>query len=241
MSYILDALKKAERERDAAQIPTLTTVHDMPVSPSRKLYWIIFGISVVCVSLLAGTGWYFLKPLGESGPSKAGLVGVAAEADVAPVPNYKADVPPDPVSSRQPVEPKVQPTASSGKDLAQDVKPVPPLHQIQKEPASPSPKTKAPDRPQVPSETPPPETAGLTPSAPAAPSNPLPLNEAIAKMNITVLFYSETKSERMVFIDGRRYAEGDYVNGLYLIENITPEGAWLSYQGNRAILRPKAK
>jgi hypothetical protein len=69
----------------------------------------------------------------------------------------------------------------------------------------------------------------------------LDLNEAVAKMNMTILFYSETKSERMVFINGRRYAEGDYVDGFYLIDSITPEGAWLSYQGNRAILRPKAK
>ena len=41
-----------------------------------------------------------------------------------------------------------------------------------------------------------------------------------------------------VIINGKKYVKGDYVDGHYLIENITAEGALLSYEGERAILRP---
>jgi hypothetical protein len=60
-------------------------------------------------------------------------------------------------------------------------------------------------------------------------------------MSMTVLFYAENKAERLVFINGRRYAEGDLVEGQYLLESITLEGAVLSYEGERALLRPRPK
>ena len=56
-------------------------------------------------------------------------------------------------------------------------------------------------------------------------------------MKITVLLYEEARSERMVFINDRKYVEGDYVDGRYLLESITPDGVVLSYQGERATLR----
>ena len=42
MSYILDALKKAEQERGIAQVPTLSTVHEVAPGP-RIRQWIIPG------------------------------------------------------------------------------------------------------------------------------------------------------------------------------------------------------
>ena len=68
-------------------------------------------------------------------------------------------------------------------------------------------------------------------------SKSMSLREAMAKMKITILLYDEAKSERMVFINGRKYVEGDYVDGRYLLESITVDGVVLSYQGERARLR----
>jgi hypothetical protein len=48
--------------------------------------------------------------------------------------------------------------------------------------------------------------------------------------------YSTVTEERSVYIDNRRYVEGQRVNGLYLLEAITPQGVLLSYQGARALL-----
>lgn len=67
------------------------------------------------------------------------------------------------------------------------------------------------------------------------------LKEAMSGMAMSVLVFDENKADRMVFIDGRKYVEGDYVEDRYLIESITLEGAILTYRGERALLRPKAK
>ena len=67
------------------------------------------------------------------------------------------------------------------------------------------------------------------------------LREALDKMTISVLMYDEAKSERRVYINGRKYVEGDYVEGRYLVESITLEGVVLSCQGERALLRSGPK
>jgi hypothetical protein len=64
------------------------------------------------------------------------------------------------------------------------------------------------------------------------------LREAMAKMTVDVFVYTSVEADRMVVISGRRYVEGEYVNGLYLLESITPEGVVLSHQGERLLLRP---
>jgi general secretion pathway protein B len=241
MSYILDALKKAERERDAAQIPNLTTVHDTPAVRSFKLYWIVIGTMIVCAALFVGIGFLLLRPSTSPDASKTRISGAAKEVGAAPVLDRRGETLPDLVTPRTIAEPKVQPAISSSVGVVADAKHSPPSLQDQKEPDSIPPVTKEPVRPQVPSKAPSTESMESPPVAAAPPSRPSSLNEAVAKMNMNILFYSGTKSERMVFIDGRRYSEGDYIDGFYLIESITPEGAWLSYQGSRAILRPKAK
>ena len=47
MSYILDALKKAERERDIKQVPTLMAAHE-PRTTRGKRRWVILGTLAVC-------------------------------------------------------------------------------------------------------------------------------------------------------------------------------------------------
>ena len=60
-------------------------------------------------------------------------------------------------------------------------------------------------------------------------------------MSISILFYSEIPSERIVFINGRKYNEGDYINGRFLLEKITQNGVLLSYEGVQALLKPEVK
>ena len=64
------------------------------------------------------------------------------------------------------------------------------------------------------------------------------LREALGKMTLDVFVYTDVEADRMVVINGRRYTKGQYVDGLYLIDNITPEGVVLTYQEERVVLRP---
>jgi hypothetical protein len=43
----------------------------------------------------------------------------------------------------------------------------------------------------------------------------------------------------MVFINGKKYIEGQTVDGDAVLEQITPDGAVLSQHGQRVVLRPK--
>jgi hypothetical protein len=60
----------------------------------------------------------------------------------------------------------------------------------------------------------------------------------MTKMTLEVFVYADAEADRMVTINGRRYTKGQLVDGRYLVEDITPEGVRLSFQGERAILRP---
>ncbi len=42
----------------------------------------------------------------------------------------------------------------------------------------------------------------------------------------------------MVFINGGKYLQGQVVDGKYVVEGITPDGAILTYQGQRFLLKP---
>src|SRR6202795_2136524 len=66
MSYILDALKKAEQKRQlAAKVPTLATIHRQPVAvrpPIRLRLWPWVAGAVIVVN--AGVATWLLLPAG---------------------------------------------------------------------------------------------------------------------------------------------------------------------------------
>jgi hypothetical protein len=53
-----------------------------------------------------------------------------------------------------------------------------------------------------------------------------------------VLLYGATATERMVFINGRKYVEGQSVDGDVVVERITADGAVLARDGQRFLLTP---
>jgi hypothetical protein len=64
------------------------------------------------------------------------------------------------------------------------------------------------------------------------------LRDALPKMTLDMFVYTDVEADRAAVINGRRYVKGQRVDGLYLVEDITPEGVALSYQGEKAMLRP---
>jgi len=59
---------------------------------------------------------------------------------------------------------------------------------------------------------------------------------AVPDLAINLMAYSQDPSERLVYIKGHRYTEGELVEGKLEIEKITREGVILSYQGRRCLL-----
>src|SRR6185503_101673 len=67
--------------------------------------------------------------------------------------------------------------------------------------------------------------------APTPPMPPAP--ERAVNLRLQVLVYDESPAQRMVFIDGRRYVEGDRIDADTVLERITPDGAVVNRRGQR--------
>jgi hypothetical protein len=83
----------------------------------------------------------------------------------------------------------------------------------------------------------------LAPPQAARKSEPatLRLREAMGKMTLNGVVYSERPADRKVYISGRGYFEGDTIDGIIRVEEIQPEGATLVSHGERALLRLSGK
>ena len=257
MSYILDALRKAERERSVQQVPTLMTEH-APRNLNRKRFWIGTCIVLICAAAIAV---YILdsRQTDSRLPLNSGHSGLAAITSVAPgetsVTEDEATKKNSPLAlqeAREPAPP-VQRTGGTGA-VPQMLPAVVPPNAVRQQPlpnrrvAGIQNEEEYPDEPEL-EDIPPQEMPGNLPrrgresSAPSEAAKPKPasLKDAVGKMNLSLLMTSDSKEERMVYIDGKRYGEGDYIDGVYLLEKITADGATISYQDERALLPVRSK
>jgi len=219
MSYILEALKKSERERKLGEVPRLDTHQQAgntePAKPART--WLV-PVLLVNTLLLAGLLGYLVLSSPESpGRPQAGEEPIATagqpSAELAAVPRPAepaAEVPqPGPwpgLSPEQPAEPPVSP-ATPGPTA----------------PPAASPLT-----------LPPPDRVEpLAPLEPAPRLSELPaaVREQITPPKLEIHVYSESPGRRFVMIGGRQYHEGDRLPGELRLEEITPTGAVLSRHG----------
>jgi general secretion pathway protein B len=83
----------------------------------------------------------------------------------------------------------------------------------------------------------PPAAANLPilPSAAALASEGVPLPD----LRLDLHAYSEQRGNRFVFINGRKYGEGERLPDNLVLEAIEPRGAVLSYNGRRFLLVPE--
>ncbi|HYK90412.1 MAG TPA: hypothetical protein VE398_16675 [Acidobacteriota bacterium] len=275
MSYILDALKKAERERGSPRAPVLTSVQSLPHRGNRLTT--IIGGFILCTAALI---WLILPTLsrivrpptaspilveqnraaylteaermGESAaantpshalpaaePGSNWTAGVPRNAPVPPSPGNKSGFRPAAASLPQteivrpdaaPQQPPeaVRRPGQTGQNATSP-------QQSALAPASPPPAGKT--SPQPSQSTYPADAGEPTTSPGAIQTKPLPLREAMAKMTLTLIMCGESGEECFVYINGRKYVKGDYVDGRYLIESITLQGPMLSYEGEKALLQ----
>jgi general secretion pathway protein B len=260
MSYILDALKKAEREREIKQVPTLMAAH-LPGTKHSKRLWVILGALAICAGAAI---WLLLllqrtmnapepsRTAGEYSPAPKELEsspsGTTASSAMPAKPEISSEraAGPEPFAGRAivPAVPRNFPAAKTidSERLQQMAEWMASAAARQREDDSDdSPPAEMMDRMQLRGRTPGRATNAEISAAEEPGDKPATLKEALAEMTLSILLYDEDKTGRMVFINGRKYVEGDIVESAYLLESITLEGAVLSYRGERALLRPKAK
>ncbi|HSI48825.1 MAG TPA: general secretion pathway protein GspB [Ideonella sp.] len=230
MSYILDALRRAEadRERERGQVPGLHT-QTLPgseptraASPRRWLPWAGGGLL-----LLAGVGagsWWTQREPATPLPAPAPQVAAQTEAPVispAPVPVPVPTAPP----AAQPVVSVPAPAASS-------------IYLPQTPPAvAAKPRTVAPE----PAPAPPPAVAATPAPAPAAAEGrpplvselPESLRRELPKLAISGSVYSDDPASRFLIVNGEVLHEGAKLGADLVLEQIRPHELVLRFKGQR--------
>ncbi len=248
MSYILDALKKSERERALGHVPGLETEQEPHTGSRRRWGWLLAGLVLINVFVLA---W---------------LLGERAARPVAPtqasveMPLPQAQIPVLPALSETDVQTKplrrvtlsaAQPAVTGEDSLAAgpqtDASVVPGRVVMATEPLS-----LADDIPesvvaveQVPllqdTTVPQVESAPLPPQLAATTASDIPawrdldpaLRAQLAEPTLDVHVYSNEPERRFILVDLRKYREGDTLSNGAEVYEITHDGAIMDWRGTR--------
>ncbi len=230
MSYILDALKKADRDRHPMAVPTPATVHRTPAPASRRRRlwpWVAGAVIVVNVGV-----WLWLLRPAPSVPDGA-LVSVTQAPATSPAPAA-----PEQAARARPVEPVATPDALDKAAVA-----VAPSHVTSAGAAAtrsaspPKPETALEKSPAPAADSAPVKPLERDPATPPAPQEPPVPQEVFANLRLQVHVYSEVPADRRVFINNQKYVEGQRIDANLVIESITSDGVFVSYQGKRVLLR----
>jgi general secretion pathway protein B len=264
VSFILDALRKSEHQRQRQTGPGLAEVPVATAKPKTNV-WATAAISLLVVNLTA-VGVLLLRRAQQqdaiAAPSASTTAGAAADTmAAAPAANPTlAPVPAQPPAVTQSATPPVpRPVASEpvGRNpLADEVGGADPVLQAAASavPAGPpavvknggtkrgsvvyAPIPAAEDAPYVPPgveptvrTAPPPVTAPARDSLPDA--DELTARGSLPALHLDLHVYAAQPQQRFIFVNSRKYREGETLAEGPLIEQITADGAVLNFRGSR--------
>jgi general secretion pathway protein B len=242
MSYILDALKRSEQQRQRGAAPSLVAAQVTDAAP-REPAVLLYGLAAAAL-LVVGIAVGMLRPWRTNAPA---LQSVAVQSPAVVVPPG----PPAPAPAAVEITIRTE-------------RPTPALA-----PVTPPALSAAADRPkpQVPAPAAPaqgipaksanaPESRGLPP-APERPAGVRPLDAApertpilfaelpasiqqdVPKLSILFHIYSGNPKDRLVGINNLVLREGDSVEPGLVLEQITADGMILTYKGYRFLRGPR--
>ncbi|MFY9327204.1 MAG: general secretion pathway protein GspB [Georgfuchsia sp.] len=221
MSYILDALRKSDQQRQRGATPTLLTPQAASVVTGRRLSMphVLLAVLLMGVGIVVGA----LRPWQSEPPAatQAPLTVQAARPPVATT-QPKSTLRPSPAPVQVPM-------------------PIPSEPQLPVQitaPAMPPPASVAPPVPVAVPALPP---ATEKPDAAVAQEQkvmtmaelPLSIQQEIPNMSISVHAYSRSAQERLLGINDRMLREGDFLIPGLQLEQITPDGMIMRYKGYR--------
>jgi general secretion pathway protein B len=232
MSYILDALRKSDQQRQRGATPTLLTVQTTPTEPTRPRYLLNGVIAAALIAAGVLVGWLQPWQDRQAEPVASGQAASVSTRDMAP-PSYG--------STESPGRPPQEASMQAATPAAQAGDPATNFALTQQQPdfadgSSASPQSAA-DRQSA--------EFGRSPvTSRAAASDDaervLALNElppAIRREipGIAIMFhaYSSAPGERRVMINGNMAKEGETLADGLALQQITPDGVILVYKGYR--------
>lgn len=251
MSYILDALKRADADRQRGTVPGLharqvTTPASQAAPRARSRLWLAAGAALVLAGVVATGLWVWRTPAGGARLAAADLPLAApvALAQTVPMPTPLPASEPAP----QPAVPALRAVASSPSAV------IPAAPTPVSKPALPAPAvgTQAPPKPKLDSV---PKAAEQGATAPATPM-PLPLAKASASqvdpaavpllselsedirrqippLAITGAVYSENPGQRLLLVNKQVLTQGSLAAPELNLEEIRAQSSVFSFRGTR--------
>lgn len=212
MSFILDALRKSEHERQRSAVPGLSQVPLATPEPQLPR-WAVGVMAVLAAALLVIGGAWWQSTRAPAQVAATPPPTVEREVELPP-PAYQRAVPQQSAPARLSSPESAPSLAAAATPSAADAG----------EAAAPSLST--------------PRQFDLPADAPALPSAASLAAEGIPipMLRLELHAYSERPRDRFVFINGRKYAEGDRLPEGPQVVSIEPTGAVLSHAGRRFLL-----
>lgn len=235
MSFILDALKKSENERQRHVGPSLADVQLRRRQADRP-WWVVAVAGLLVINL----GVLLVVLMRRDGPPSpeietAAINAPAAARTVAPVSST------NPAPIRSASNPAVHSLADAA-DVSEN-EPVDPLLNAELGAAAAS----VPEGPPMVQPIDPPAVAPATIASTARGAagdvEVLPTHSDITasgtslpELHLDIHVYSSSPAERFVFVNMRKYVEGQSLSEGPTLERVTPEGAVLNHRGLRFLL-----
>lgn len=248
MSYILDALKRADAERERGAVPGLHTQQvTIPASPdangARNRLWLAAAATLALGGIAAGL-WFWQKPAGTA--RLAALESAVVATPPAPAPLILPVPTPTPASPPEGVPPRAAPWPSAATPPA--APPAPPKAMPKPAPAAPIVARQAPPKPR------PEPIAKASPAQPVQPSLPAPAISAtpavstaipllgdlsedfrrqIPPLAITGAVYSKNPGQRLLLVNNQVLGQGALAAPGVSVEEIRERSSVLSFRGTR--------
>ena len=240
MSYILDALRRADAERERGTVPSLHTRQfgaipsDDETPPKPRL---LIGAVVLLALALGGVlAWIFL---GGSEPPPKPVV-----QPVTPAPAPPALPSPAPTIAAAPAAPVVAPPVVAP---APAIAPAPPPVAAAKPVARPAPRPPVAKREAAPASAAT-AMAGTTPAPATTPATddriysfselPESIKREVPKITYGGGSYSPDKASRLAFLNGQVFHEGDTIAPGLVVRQVKQKGVILAYKGYRFEIGP---
>ena len=239
MSYILDALKKADAEREQGQVPGLhtptghTDLSDGPQLRTPPLW--VMGLGALLVLIALGAVWLWPRPVTVIATAPTQSQSLPADQAPAPAPAPAQSPAPAPTPAPQSL-PEASATANRAGDEtsrpAPEATPTPPPSRPPRaEPAITRPV--APAAPRAPIHVDPAPAPTPSSKVPTLAELPDDVRRSLPSLSVSGAMYSDSPANRMLLINNRVFHEGDQPVAGLVLEEIRLKSAVFRYRGTR--------
>lgn len=227
MSYILEALRKAERERNLGQVPTLEgAAAPEEEIESRPWLWVLV-VGLLVNAVVFGVWWLYPRT-----PAPTVPVAAVETRELSPLPGSSgqrpavADYLPPPTTVIE--EPYSEPPVVAVPESEPEPAPVP-ARTLSAAPAEPE--EEAYEEPAI-------EATPVTQEITHFRDMPPEFRRSLPEMKIDAHFYTDVPGRSFVMINLRKYKPGERLAEGPQVVEVASDGVILSYQGQQFLLTP---